>query len=116
MDADTGIKPQIKFEDFAKVDMRVGTILSAEEIEGSEKLIKLVIDFGDLGKRQILSGIKEWFEPKSLVDKQVAFVINIEPKRMVGLESAGMILTVETEGKVTLIVSKKKVRDGSLIS
>lgn len=116
MGAGIGSKTQIKFEDFAKVDMRIGTIVSAEDIEGSEKLIKLHVDFGDLGKRWILSGIKEWFKPKSLIDKQAVFVINIEPRKMMGLESEGMILAVEYDGKIILIVPKKKAKNGSLIS
>lgn len=116
MSADTGLKTQIKFEDFAKVDMRIGTIISAEDIEGSEKLIKLQVDFGDLGKKQILSGIKEWFKAKSLIDKQAAFVINIEPRKMMGLESQGMILAAEYDEKIILIVPKKKAKNGSLIS
>jgi len=116
MNANIGLKPQIKFEDFAKVDMRIGTIVSAENVEDSEKLIKLQVDFGDLGKRQILSGIKQWFKPKSLIGKQAAFVINIEPRKMIGLESEGMILAVEYDGKIILIVPKKKAKNGSLIS
>ena len=116
MSADTKIKPQIKFEDFSKVDMRIGTIISAEDIEGSEKLIKLLVDFGDLGKRQILSGIKEWFKPKILVGKQAAFVVNIEPRKIMGFDSEGMILAVEYEGKITLIVPKKKIKNGLFIS
>ncbi len=116
MNANTGLKLQIKFEDFAKVDMRIGTIASAEGIEGSEKLIKLQVDFGDLGQRQILSGIREWFKPKSLIGKQAAFVINIEPRKMIGLVSEGMILAAEYDGKIILIVPKKKAKNGSLIS
>jgi methionyl-tRNA synthetase len=115
MDDAAAPKQQIKFEDFAKIDMRIGTVISAEDIEGSEKLLKLQVDFGDLGKRQILSGIKEWFKPKSLVNKQVAFVINIEPRKMMGLESQGMILATEFEDKIVLIVPKKKVKNGSFI-
>ena len=116
MNATDGLKPQIKFEDFAKVDMRIGTIVSVENIEGSEKLLKLMVDFGEFGQRQILSGIKQWFKPKSLVGKQVIFVVNIEPRKMMGLESQGMILAVESEGKITLISPKKKVTNGLFIS
>jgi methionine--tRNA ligase beta chain len=115
MNGDAMLKPQIKFEDFKKVDMRIGTVISVENIEGSEKLLKLMVDFGELGKRQILSGIKEWFKPKSLVGKQLAFVINIEPRKMMGLESQGMVLATESEGKVTLISTKKKVKNGLFV-
>lgn len=60
----------ISFDDFSKVELRVGTVLEAEEVEGSEKLIKQIVDFGELGKRQILSGIKKWYKPSQLVGKQ----------------------------------------------
>ena len=113
MNATGETKPQIKFDDFAKVDMRIGTIELAEYIEGSEKLLKLMVDFGEFGKRQILSGIKEWFKPKNLINKQLVFVVNIEPRKMMGLESQGMILAGESDGKVILIAPKKKVINGT---
>lgn len=113
MNATAEPKPQIKFDDFAKVDMRIGTVISAEYIDGSDKLLKLMVDFGDFGTRQILSGIKEWFKPKDLINKQLVFVVNIEPRKMMGLESQGMILAGETDGKVILIAPKKKVTSGT---
>lgn len=116
MSAESELKTQIKFEDFKKVDMRVGTIVLVEEIEGSEKLLKLIVDFGEMGERQILSGIKEYFKPKSLVNKQATFVVNIEPRKMMGLESQGMILAAEDGEKITLITPKKKVKNGLFIS
>ncbi|MBW6441316.1 methionine--tRNA ligase, partial [Patescibacteria group bacterium] len=85
-------KPIIKFEDFAKIDIRLGTILSAEGVEGSEKLIKMEVDFGEIGKRQIIAGIKAWYSPETIVGKQLPFIINIEPRKMMGLESQGMVL------------------------
>lgn len=87
----------ISFDDFAKVELRVGTILEAEEVEGSEKLIKQIVDFGELGKRQILSGIKQWYKPSQLVGKQFVYVVNLEPRKMMGLESEGMILATDTK-------------------
>jgi len=115
MSSDASQEPQIKFDDFTKVDMKVGTVLSAENIMGSEKLLKLEVDFGSFGKRQILSGIKEWYKPKSLVGKQFAFVVNIEPRKMMGLESQGMILAADSDDSAVLLVLKKKIKNGTSV-
>lgn len=108
-------KPQIKFEDFAKVDMRVGTVLSAECVGGSEKLIKMEVAFGEMGKRQIIAGIKAWYKPEDLAGKQLIFVVNIEPKKMMGLESQGMVLAVDYDDKAVIILPQEKVDNGATI-
>lgn len=104
----------ITIDDFAKVDLRVGTILEAEEIEGSEKLLKLKVDLGEEAPRQILSGIKKWYKPKDLIGKQVMFVANLEPRMMMGLESNGMIMAVGEE-KPVLLKPIKKVSNGAKV-
>jgi methionine--tRNA ligase beta chain len=108
-------KPTIKFEDFSKIDMRIGTVVSAEEVEGSEKLIKMEVDFGEIGRRQILGGLKSWYEPKDLEGKQIPFVINIEPRKMMGLESQGMVLAVESSDRAVLLFPKESVENGALL-
>lgn len=97
----------ITIDDFAKAELRVGTVLEAEEVSGSGKLIKLIVDFGELGKRQILSGIKKWYKPAQLVGKQFVYVVNLEPRMMMGLESQGMVLATDTEKPIILKPSKK---------
>lgn len=107
----------ISIDDFLKVELKAGTILSAEEVEGSDKLLKLQVDFGDpapAGPRQILSGIKKWYTPKSLIGKQVMFVTNLEPRMMMGLESNGMILAVGDD-KPILLKPFKKVPPGAKV-
>lgn len=104
----------ITIDDFAKIELRIGTILEAEEVPGSEKLIKQIVDFGELGTRQVLSGIKSWYKPSQLVGKQFIYVVNLEPRKMMGLESQGMILATDT-GKPILIKPSKKVPSGSKI-
>lgn len=96
----------ISFDDFSKVELRVGTVLEAEEVDGSDKLIKQIVDFGD-EKRQILSGIKKWYKPEDLVGKQFIYVTNLEPRMMMGLESAGMLLATDTEKPMPIKPSKK---------
>lgn len=97
----------ITFEHFSKVELRVGTVLEAEGVEGSEKLIKQIVDFGQLGQRQILSGIKQWYKPSQLVGKQFVYVVNLEPRMMMGFESQGMILATDTKKPIILKPSSK---------
>jgi len=82
----------ITFDDFQKVDIRVGKVMKATEVEGSDKLLRLEVDFGELGKRIILSGIKPMYTPSDLEGKLFTFVVNIEPRKIMGEESQGMIL------------------------
>jgi methionyl-tRNA synthetase len=86
---------KITYDDFKKVEIKIGKILSAEPIEKSEKLLKLSVDFAESAPRQIVSGIAKYFpDITTLVGKKCAFVTNLEPKPLMGLESNGMILAV----------------------
>lgn len=82
----------INIEDLAKVEIKIGKILEVEEVEGSEKLYKISVDFGEENPRQVVSGIKKYFEKDFLLNKQFAFVTNLEPRKIMGLESQAMIL------------------------
>ena len=107
----------IPFDDFAKVELRVGTILEASPIEESEKLIKLKVDLGDpapAGPRQILAGIKKWYKAEQLVGKQVIIVANLEPRMMMGLESQGMLLAADFD-KPIILKPSAKVPNGTKI-
>ncbi|MEQ1500270.1 MAG: methionine--tRNA ligase [Parcubacteria group bacterium] len=85
----------ISIDDFKKVEIKIGHIVNAEEIVGSDKLYKLTVDMGEESPRQIVSGIKQFFsDPKDLVGKKCAFVANLEPRMIMGLESQGMIMAV----------------------
>ena len=87
--------PKIKYEDFKKIEIKIGKILSVERIEKSEKLLKLSVDFNEGQPRQIISGIAKYFSnPGDLANKKCAFVTNLEPKLLMGLESNGMILAI----------------------
>lgn len=83
-------------DDFAKIEIKIGTILTAEFIEGADKLLKLTVDFGESEPRQILSGIRKYYAPETLVGKQCPFVTNLAPRTMKGLTSYGMILASRT--------------------
>ena len=105
---------KIKYEDFAKLDIRIGKILSAEKVENADKLLKLEIDIGT-EKRQVLAGIAEFYKPEELVGKQIPFLANLEPRKLRGLESQGMILAADADGKAVLLHPDKEVLDGSKV-
>lgn len=97
----------INIDDFLKIELKVGTVTEAEEVAESEKLIKLNVDLGEETPRQILAGIKQYYKPEDLVDKQVVIVANLEPRMMLGLESQGMMLAADDETPVFLTPSKQ---------
>ena len=97
------VKPEIVYDDFGKLDLRIGTITAAEKVEKADKLLKLQVDLG-FEQRTIVSGIAQHFSPESLVNKQVIVVANLAPRKMRGIESQGMILTAEQpDGKLILV-------------
>lgn len=87
----------INYDDFAKLDIRIGTITAIDVVENADKLLKLTVDLGEEGPRQIVSGIREYFyDPQELVGRQCPFVANLEPRVIRGLESQGMIMAAST--------------------
>ena len=109
-------KAMIEFDDFAKLDLKVGTILSAEKVEKADKLLNLEVDMGT-EKRTIVSGIALHFEPAEIVGKQVVVVVNLAPRKMRGIESQGMILMAEDKaGKLHFISPDKIIDAGSGVS
>ncbi len=90
--------PQITIDDFAKVELRVAQILVAERIPKADKLLRLEVDLGEFGKRQILSGIAEWYAPEDLIGRRIVVITNLAPRKMRGLESHGMLLAASEEG------------------
>jgi len=104
----------INFNDFNKLDIRIGTILEAERVEGTDKLLKLTVDLGE-EKRTLVVGIAKDYTPEEIIGKQIPILTNLEPKKLRNIESQGMILAVDIEGKATLIHPDKKVPDGTKI-
>ncbi len=93
----------ISYEDFAKLDIRIGTILAAERVPETDKLLKCTIDFGELGQRTIVSGIATFREPEQLVGKQCPYIVNLEPKMLRGIESQGMLIAASTPDGLALL-------------
>jgi methionyl-tRNA synthetase len=105
----------ISFDDFQKLDIRVGTILSAERVSGSDKLLKLSVDMGEENARQIIAGIAEYIAPESLAGVQCPFAANLEPRIIRGLESQGMILAIGTDQGFALLHPSAQVPTGSRV-
>lgn len=93
----------ISFSEFQNLDLRIGKVLQAERMPESRNLIKMKVDLGEKEPRIILAGIAEWYSPEDLVDKSFIFVANLEPKKMMGEESQGMILCGDQDGKAVII-------------
>lgn len=110
----------ISFEDFKKLDIRIGKIMTAERVEGSDKLLKLGVDFGvseagEAIKRQIVAGIGKEYEPNSLIGKECPFAFNLAPRMLKELESQGMILCPSENGKPVLLHPDKEIPPGSIV-
>ena len=109
----------INIDDFKKVDLRVAKIVSAERVDGSEKLLKLILDLGSEEKtnlpagRQVIAGIGKAYEPEKLVGKQIIIVANLEPRSLMGLESQGMVLAANDLDGPILIIPEKETTLGT---
>lgn len=110
------VNPKISFDDFAKVELRVGKVVSAEILEKSEKLLKLKVDFGEENPRQVISGIRKQFEdPTQLIDQTFVFVTNLVPRPIMGLESQAMIIAGKSEGGLALMSPTIDLPPGTLL-
>ncbi|MFZ5907660.1 MAG: methionine--tRNA ligase subunit beta [Nitrospirota bacterium] len=104
----------ISFDDFRKLDIRIGKILAAEKVQGTDKLLKIEIDVGT-EKRQLVAGIAESYEPDALIGREIPVLLNLEPRTIRGVESHGMILAAVMDGKAVLMHPDREVPPGSII-
>ncbi len=112
-DVRSDIKAEITYDDFAKLDIRIGTVVAVEKIENADKLLKCTIDFGDMGQRTIVSGIAEWKSADDLVGKQLPYIVNLAPRMLRGVESQGMLIAASDEQGVALITPEREVPRGT---
>jgi len=108
----------INYADFAKVEFRVGEIIEAKEVEKSEKLIRLIVDFGEeLGQKVVYSGIKKWYSPTDLLNIKTIFVVNMIPKKIMGEESGAMIFGAEDKDKseMSILILDKDLPAGTKV-
>jgi len=106
---------EISFEEFQKLDFRVGKIVEANQIPGSRNLIRMTVDFGT-EKRQAVAGLLQWYKPEDLEGRKCAFILNLQRRKLMGVESQCMILAAEDDkGNVVVLQPEKDVAEGSKI-
>jgi len=109
------VKMEISFEEFQKLDLRVGKIIEANQIPGSRNLIRMIVDFGT-EKRQAVAGLLQWYKPEELVGEKCAFILNLQRRKLMGVESQCMIFAAEdNKGNVVVLQPEKDVAEGSKI-
>ena len=106
---------QITAKDFAKIEFRIGEIVDAVKVEGSDKLIRMVVDFGEIGEKIVISGIRKYYQTEKLVSKKTVFVVNMIPKKIMGEESEAMIFAAEDEvnDKLSILILENDLPNGS---
>lgn len=109
------IKPEICYEDFAKMDLRIAKVLEAEAVKGADKLLRLKISLGD-SERELVAGVALSYKPEELVGKSVMILANLQPRKIRGIVSNGMILCAQDEGKLSLLLPERDVPPGSTVS
>jgi len=106
---------EISLEEFQRLDLRVGKITEANQIPGSRNLVRMIVDFGT-EKRQAVAGLLQWYKPEELVGKKCAFILNLQRRKLMGVESQCMILAAEDDkGNVVALQPEKDIADGSKI-
>lgn len=109
-------KPEITFDEFRKLDLRVGKIVEANQVPNSKKLIRLLVDFG-AEKRQAVAGLLQYYKPEELVGKKCVFILNLQKRMLAGVESQCMVLAAEdSAGNVVVLQPEKDIAEGSSIS
>lgn len=109
---------KINIDDFSKIKIKIGKILQAERLEESNKLLKLTVDFGNEDIRTVLSGISKWYDPEELLNQNFAFVINLEPRKILDYESQAMILAAydEENDMVSILKPDKEIEHGTSVN
>lgn len=107
-------KPEVAYEDFMKMDIRIATIIEAEKVPKTKKLVKLLLDTG-IDNRTVVSGIAEYFDPENLIGKQVSVLVNLAPRKIKGIESQGMILLADNVDGLVFITPETQTLNGSEI-
>lgn len=107
------MNPEITYDDFAKLDIRIGHVVAAEIVPDTDKLIKCTVDFGELGIRTIVSGVAQWKKPEDLVGRQLPYIVNLAPRVIRGVESQGMLLALSDSEGLSLLIPERSVERGT---
>jgi len=110
------VSQEISFEEFKRLDIRVGTVTAAERVRRSEKLYKILVDLGPLGTRQTISSLVGYYEAEELVGKRITFLVNLKPAKFAGEVSQGMLLAAESDGKLALLTTDREIESGARIT
>ena len=102
-------------EEFMKLDLRVGVVKNVEKVKGSEKLYRIIVDLGELGKRQVIAGIAKWYKPEELIGMNIVVVANLKPKKIFGEISQGMLLAADENGVPVLLTTVRSVKPGTKV-
>jgi methionyl-tRNA synthetase len=114
--SETKIVPEISYEDFKKLDARVGTITRVERVPRTEKLYKILVDLGALGTRQTVSSLVGYYEPEQLKGKRVVFLYNLKPNKFGGEVSQGMLLAAEQDKSLALLTTDQEISNGAKVT
>jgi len=106
---------EVSIEEFARLDLRVGKVLKAERIPGARKLLRLEVDLGEGEPRQLVAGIAEFYEPEELVGLNIVVLANLKPKKFMGVESRGMLLAADVDGRPVLLTVLEDVPPGTKV-
>ncbi|PIZ66603.1 methionine--tRNA ligase [Candidatus Roizmanbacteria bacterium CG_4_10_14_0_2_um_filter_36_9] len=110
------MKDTITYQDFIKLDIRVGEVTEATNVQNSTKLIRLLVDFGsDIGTRTILAGLAKWYAPSDFENQKFLFIVNLEPRKMAGEESQGMTLAADVDGLPKIVPAPNNLPNGTQI-
>jgi methionyl-tRNA synthetase len=107
-------KPEIQYDDFMKLDLRVAKVIAVEEIDGADKLLKVTLDVGELGKRTVAAGIKEWYSAEELVGKTVTYLANLAPRKLRGVVSQGMMIAAGDDTAI-LLTPESEAKPGTVV-
>lgn len=107
---------EIDFDEFKRLDMRVGTIASVERVKRTEKLCRILVDLGEAGRRQTISSLVGYYSPEDLIGKRVVFLVNLKPAKFAGEISQGMLLAAEKDGGLALVTVDREIPDGARIT
>lgn len=107
---------EVSFEDFKRLDIRVGNITSVERVRRTEKLYKILVDLGGFGTRQTISSLVDYYQPEELLGKRIIFLTNLRQAKFAGEVSQGMLLAAETDGKLALLTTDREIASGARIT
>jgi methionine--tRNA ligase beta chain len=107
---------EVSFEDFKRLDIRVGVVTSVERVRRTEKLYKILVDLGSVGTRQTVSSLVGYYEPNELLGKRIVFLTNLKQTKFAGEVSQGMLLAAELDGKLALLTTDREIQSGALIT